>query len=361
MKVISKSATVIAIWAVIVLFLLVSPASAQPSTDSPAYEPIEFVDCPLDVVIQALARELDINYLIDPRLINWWQMPIPDSGMKWWETPIPDSSVAHLPIINFRANNITPREVLEQILAEHHLILLEDPQTGVARITYPKQKIKTLDYIESVTNYETLPIQFVDVPLDLCFHTLARVAGINYLIDPAVGYGRPDRYGKVQQPPTLTLRWDHVTAAQGFYALSENYGFTVERDPNSHIVFIRTPNHPITPFTDTNFLAGDTNYPAPATDALAPIQAEYVPLNVIIQAVAKEANVAVEFDPSDDNLSLQTVSFRFTNVSPKQVLVALCENYNLNLTVDPKNGSIQIGAQDVRSSGVPLVPNPGKG
>jgi hypothetical protein len=348
MKIISKLGIVTATCAAIIILTLAPPANAQSSTNSPAFEPIVFDNVPLDMAIQALARELDINYLVDPRLTQWWEMTIPDSGMT------------HMPIVNFRTTNITPREALQQILAEHHLVLLEDPQTDIARITYPKQKISTLDYIESDTNEESLPIQFTDVPLDVCFEALAREAGINYLIDPAVGYGRPDRDGKIQQPPTLTLRWDHVTAAQGFYALSENYGFTVERDPNSHIVFLRIQDHPITPFTNTKFFEGDTNYFAPMTNTVSPIQAEDVPLNVIMQVLANEAKVAVELDPTDDNLSLQTVSFRFTNVSSKQALVALCEDYNLVFTVDPGSGSIRIGQRRTIPP-VLLVPNQGKG
>ncbi len=46
-----------------------------------------------------------------------------------------------------------------------------------------------------------VPISFTDVPLDVAIQALAREAGINYLLDPAIGWGQPDQTG---QNPTAT-------------------------------------------------------------------------------------------------------------------------------------------------------------
>jgi hypothetical protein len=43
-----------------------------------------------------------------------------------------------------------------------------------------------------------LPIQFQDVPMTTAIESLARLAGINYLLDPKIGYGQPDQNGQIE-------------------------------------------------------------------------------------------------------------------------------------------------------------------
>jgi len=57
-------------------------------------------------------------------------------------------------------------------------------------------------------------ISFNDVPITLAIESLARLAGINYLLDPKIGYGQPDATGLIKPEPTLSIRWDHVTATR---------------------------------------------------------------------------------------------------------------------------------------------------
>jgi hypothetical protein len=49
-------------------------------------------------------------------------------------------------------------------------------------------------------------IQFQDVPITTAIENLARQAGINYLLDPKIGYGQPDANGQVKPEPTLSIR-----------------------------------------------------------------------------------------------------------------------------------------------------------
>src|ERR1019366_631445 len=44
-------------------------------------------------------------------------------------------------------------------------------------------------------------IQFQDVPIITAIENLARQAGINYLIDPKIGYGPPDQNGQIKPEP----------------------------------------------------------------------------------------------------------------------------------------------------------------
>jgi len=83
-------------------------------------------------------------------------------------------------------------------------------------------------------------IQFQDVPLTTAIENLARQAGINYLLDPKIGYGQPDQNGQVKAEPTLSIRWENVTAEQALRALLDNYGLQLIEDKTTHIARITT-------------------------------------------------------------------------------------------------------------------------
>src|SRR5208282_3939406 len=85
-----------------------------------------------------------------------------------------------------------------------------------------------------------LPIQFQDVPVTTAIESLARLAGINYLLDPKIGYGQPDQNGQIKPEPTLSIRWEHVTAQQALLALLDNYGLQLIENPKTGIAKITT-------------------------------------------------------------------------------------------------------------------------
>ena len=98
----------------------------------------------------------------------------------------------------------------------------------------------------------TIPlIQFQDVPITTAIENLARQAGINYLIDPKIGYGQPDQNGQIKPEPTLSIRWENVTAEQALLALLDNYGLQLVSDRKSQIARItpKDPSAPIPLFT----------------------------------------------------------------------------------------------------------------
>jgi len=89
-------------------------------------------------------------------------------------------------------------------------------------------------------------IQFQDVPITTAIENLARQAGINYLIDPKIGYGQPDANGQVKPEPTLSIRWENVTAAQALVALLDNYNLQLTEDRKTQIARI-TAKDPMAP------------------------------------------------------------------------------------------------------------------
>jgi type II secretory pathway component GspD/PulD (secretin) len=100
------------------------------------------------------------------------------------------------------------------------------------------------------TNAPALPtiplIQFQDVPLTVAIENLARQAGLNYLLDPKIGYGQPDQNGQIKPEPTLSIRWENVTAEQALLALLNNYDLQLVRDPKTGIgrITMKDPTAP---------------------------------------------------------------------------------------------------------------------
>ena len=89
-------------------------------------------------------------------------------------------------------------------------------------------------------------IQFQDVPITTAIENLARQAGINYLIDPKIGYGQPDQNGQIKAEPTLSIRWENVTAEQALMALLDNYNLQLVSDRKTQIARI-TAKDPTAP------------------------------------------------------------------------------------------------------------------
>lgn len=99
----------------------------------------------------------------------------------------------------------------------------------------------------AVSSPETIPlIQFQDVPLTVAIENLARQASINYLLDPRIGYGQPDQNGQIKAEPTLSIRWENVTAEQALLALLNNYDLQLIKDPKTGIGRI-TMKDPLAP------------------------------------------------------------------------------------------------------------------
>jgi len=81
-------------------------------------------------------------------------------------------------------------------------------------------------------------IQFQETALTAAIDNLARTAGLNYILDPKVGFGQPDEKGQVRPQPNITLRWENLTASQALSALLNNYNLQIVDDPKTKIARI---------------------------------------------------------------------------------------------------------------------------
>jgi type II secretory pathway component GspD/PulD (secretin) len=85
-----------------------------------------------------------------------------------------------------------------------------------------------------------------DVPLTDAIKNLARQAGLNYMLDPKVAFGQVGPDGKPIPQPTVSIRWENVTAEQALNALLSNYNLQLVEDIKSKIarITVRDPAAP---------------------------------------------------------------------------------------------------------------------
>ena len=79
-----------------------------------------------------------------------------------------------------------------------------------------------------------------EVPLIDAIKNLARQASLNYMLDPKItsSYGTPGADGQVKSQPTVSLRWENLTADQALSAVLDNNNLTIVDDPKTHIARI---------------------------------------------------------------------------------------------------------------------------
>ena len=94
-------------------------------------------------------------------------------------------------------------------------------------------------------------IKFSDVPITTAIENLARLANINYMLDPKIGYGLPDANGQVRVEPTLSIRWENITAENALVALLDNYSLQLINDKRTGIarITVKDPTAPPVLFT----------------------------------------------------------------------------------------------------------------
>src|SRR4051812_1718644 len=94
---------------------------------------------------------------------------------------------------------------------------------------------------------EVIPLIVMDdVPLSDAIRNLARQAGLNYVLDPKIGFGQVGPDGKPTPQPSVSIRWEKITAEQALNALLNNHSLQLIEDPKTKIsrVTIKDPAAP---------------------------------------------------------------------------------------------------------------------
>ena len=101
-----------------------------------------------------------------------------------------------------------------------------------------------------------------DVPLIDAVRNLARQAGINYMLDPKIGFGQAGPDGKTTAQPSVSIRWENITAEQALTAMLNNYALQLVEDPKSKIARVTTKDPAAPPPLSTKII--ELKYASPS-------------------------------------------------------------------------------------------------
>jgi hypothetical protein len=191
-------------------------------------EEINFNNVPLDDAIASLARLTGRNFILDPKLSASFDA---------------EGKVSQRPTVTLHLENTTAGQALGQILKNHGLILIEDPVTTVARITFTNEPVmKTTDanFLAGDTNPPVPMLVFQDVPLCVALDEIARSGKIKVVIDSKLSDSYHTADGKFIIPPSVSVRWKNLTARQALLALCLNYDLAIIKDERTGVWSIET-------------------------------------------------------------------------------------------------------------------------
>jgi hypothetical protein len=173
---------------------------------------------PLKDAIRNLARQADLNYILDPRLYGPWHGPGGASGRE--------------PSVSVRWENLTAEQALDRLLKDHGLVAVASPVTSIVRIAFTNQGVKPLpaSAIGRGTN-TVIPLLVMDsVPLPDAIKNLARQAQLRLELDPALPGPAAGQISRTLAEWEISVRWERVTAQQAVAALLDNYDLALVED-----------------------------------------------------------------------------------------------------------------------------------
>jgi len=173
-----------------------------------------------------------------------------------------------------------------------------------------------------------IPIIVMDeAKLTDAIRNLARMAGINYLLDPATGFNQLGPDGKLKPEPTVSIRWENVTAEQALQALLNNYQLQSVEDPKSRIVRI-TNKDPLAPAPLTTKVI-QLKYASP-TNVMVAVQNTFTDKRSKVVSDIRTSQLVVlatEVEQADVDLLVERL-----DTQTKQVLI---EARLLEMTMNP--------------------------
>jgi hypothetical protein len=199
-------------------FLLVVGIVALMENRGTAAEPnavplIVIDDVPLTDAVKNLARQADLNFILDPC--------VPGSGFRAGAQR-PNENVS------IRLTNVSVASGLAFVLKKHKLMMITNSATTVARIVPTNHNVKPVA-ASAVLPSKDAPVAAIaldDVSLGQTISTLARQAGAEVIFDPS--FTRSE-FGKAR----VSFRWMNLNAAQALAALLDNYDLQLVKEPGA--------------------------------------------------------------------------------------------------------------------------------
>jgi hypothetical protein len=185
-------------------------------------------------------------------------------------------------------------------------------------------------------------INFRAVPISMAIQNLAQMAQINYFIDPKL-FHNPD--GSPKSEPSLTIQWE-CTAAEAFTRVVNENNLVLTTNAFTTVVRITGTNHAGSA-VDAKQLGSETNSVIPL------VYFADVPLDQALKSIIQQGHLRIGLDPQvsgeappappDFKMArMPMVSVRWHNLTARQVLVELCENYDLIIVKGSSAGDLLI-------------------
>ncbi len=279
-------------------------------------------NAPLGDAIRNLARQAQINVLIDPN--------VPGSTFS------PDRPT-NQPMVNIRWEKVTARAALKALLEQHNLKMVENPATSIARIApvNSNPRLATADQAGTGSNPQPRLV-ITDAPLGDVIKTLARQAQINIVLEAQVP-GSTWGPGRKASQPIININWKNVTARAALAELIAATKFTMVMNPATEVVRIGP--------VDLNLKPVAADQVGPSDEIMPSIVIEEAPLANAITNLARQAGLNVSIDSrvtSPPFSDLGTVSVHWERITARQALAALLDNYGLVMTVEPATSTARI-------------------
>ena len=184
---------------------------------------------------------------------------------------------------------------------------------------------------ESQPSSSPIPIiEFKAIPLAAAIENLAREAQLNCLTDAAVAAHWRGTNKSILAEPTVSGRWENLSAAEVLARLLKERGLFAIANPQTGVTRIAMTNLPPRVF-EQNFISGKTNEVIPL------IVMAYVPFDIGLNNLAQKAGIKLELPPEivEHKFGFPYQSFpsvRWEKLTARQALAAVCESYHFRLS-----------------------------
>lgn len=194
---------------------------------------------------------------------------------------------------------------------------------------------------------ESIPVIALDnVPLTDAIRNLARHVEMNFILDPHI----LGPAGIFPAEPAVSYRWENLSAEEALRRILKDHKLKLVLNPATSVARITGTNKSVLPIP-ASYLGTNTQGPIPL------IQMDGIPVSDAIRQICRQAGLNILFAP-DAQAALDnsggsrqwfaapapvTVSVRWKNITARQALAALLDNYDLILIEDSAKPAAQIG------------------
>ena len=182
------------------------------------------------------------------------------------------------------------------------------------------------------------PLSEMDgVPLTSAIRNLAREMGLNIIIDPRVpgaGFGG----GRRLREPIIRARCPNMSSEQELWALLREHQLILVTNPVTTVARVAPGSTAVKPVPANVVVGVETNEVIPL------IVIDDVPLMDALRNVGRQAGLEVTFDRKLTRAWEydSEIAIRWENLTVRQALAALLDNYGLVIVEDPTGASAEV-------------------